>query len=172
MINKWAEGIEPRSFRWVIADRLAVCERPGGYGIGHRRVRRLEEVIWLGRSDIELIITLTSAPYNLHDYSEHDLAFVHLPFTGSADGPGRLETILTTIHDRVASCRVLMHHDAIGDRLTGVVAGYLLWAGLVDGGPNAIAVTELLLERELGPEGREIVNLAAAVKSGDLRAQP
>ena len=45
--GKWAAGITPRNFCWVVRDRLAVCERPGGYGANHRRVRRQEEIIWL-----------------------------------------------------------------------------------------------------------------------------
>ena len=36
-------GLEPRGFRWVIAGRLALSERIGGYGFQHRRVRREEE---------------------------------------------------------------------------------------------------------------------------------
>ena len=37
MKGKWAQGIKPRNFAWVITDQLAVCERPGGYGANHRR---------------------------------------------------------------------------------------------------------------------------------------
>jgi hypothetical protein len=33
--GKWAQGITPRNFVWVLKDRLAVCERPGGYGQKH-----------------------------------------------------------------------------------------------------------------------------------------
>ena len=43
--GKWALGIQPRNFTWIIKDRLAICERPGGYGVNHRRVRRQEEII-------------------------------------------------------------------------------------------------------------------------------
>ncbi|MEY2406052.1 MAG: hypothetical protein QOG39_968, partial [Acidimicrobiaceae bacterium] len=28
MKGKWAQGIQPRNFAWVIKDKLAVCERP------------------------------------------------------------------------------------------------------------------------------------------------
>mgnify|MGYP006157374857 CR=1 FL=1 len=35
--GKWALGITPRNFTWVIKDCLAICERPGGYGDNHRR---------------------------------------------------------------------------------------------------------------------------------------
>ena len=45
--GKWAAGIPPRNFTWVIKDRLAVSERPGGFAPNHRKVRRQEEIIWL-----------------------------------------------------------------------------------------------------------------------------
>ena len=45
MRGKWARGIVPRGFKWIITDRLAVCERPGGCGASHRKVRRKEEII-------------------------------------------------------------------------------------------------------------------------------
>jgi len=160
VVNKWAEGLAPRSFRWVIADRLAVCERPGGCGTDHRRVRRVEEILWLGKSDIDLIFTLTVAPYNLHDYREHGLEYMHMPFAGPHDGADRLQTIYSTLSKQVATQRVLMHRDSIGDRLTGLVAGYLLWTGLVAGATNAIAVTEQLLAQELRPTARQIVTMA------------
>ena len=35
--GKWALGITPRNFTWFMKDKLAVCERPGGYGDNHRR---------------------------------------------------------------------------------------------------------------------------------------
>lgn len=165
MSNKWAEGIRPRGFRWVITDRFGVCERPGGHGAGHRPVRRLEEIIWLQRNDIGLIVSLTAIPYNLHDYDEHSLAYVHLPFSDPSDGPGRLEEILTTIRDNADTKRVVLHHDAIGDRVSGVVAGYLLWSGLVTAGPEAIAIAEQILERELGPTAREIVSMADKLRT-------
>lgn len=165
MTSKWAEGIKPRGFRWVITDRLGVCERPGGYGAGHRRVRRLEEIVWLCRNEFDLIVTLTAIPYNLHDYDEHGLAYVHLPFPDAASGTDRLEEILETLRGRTAEERVVLHHDAIGDPLTGVVAGYLLWAGLVDSAPEAVSITERLLERELGPPARETVNAADRLRS-------
>ena len=164
MSNKWSEGIEPRGFRWIITDRFGVCERPGGYGAGHRRVRRLEEIIWLRRNEIDLIVSLTSIPYNLRDYDEHGLACVHLPFSDPR-GPERLEEILQTIHDHAASERVVLHHDSIGDRVSGVVAGYLLWSGLVASGHEAITVAEHLLERELGRVAREIVAMAQKLRS-------
>ena len=45
--GKWALGIQPRNFTWILKDKMAVCERPGGFGSSHRRVRRQEEIIWI-----------------------------------------------------------------------------------------------------------------------------
>ena len=43
--GKWALGITPRNFTWFMKDKLAVCERPGGYGDNHRRVRRQDSCV-------------------------------------------------------------------------------------------------------------------------------
>ena len=58
-------GLEPRGFRWVIKDRLAVSERVGGYGFQHRRVRREEEIIWLKDHGVNEV--LFYAPRNTAD---------------------------------------------------------------------------------------------------------
>ena len=65
--GKWALGIQPRNFTWIIKDRLAVCERPGGYGVNHRRVRRQEEIIWLRENNFAKVISIIGAPHNLHN---------------------------------------------------------------------------------------------------------
>ena len=53
--------------------------------------------------------------------------------------------------------RVLIHHEEFGDRLLGVLAGYLLYAGLVTEGPHATVVIEKITGRQLGSVAREIV---------------
>jgi hypothetical protein len=44
------------------------------------------------------------------------------------------------------------------------MASYLLWAGLVESGPKAISITERLVERQLGPYGRELVSVATRLQ--------
>ena len=58
MKGKWAAGIPPRNFTWVIKDHLAVSERPGGFSVNHRRVRRQEEIIWLRVQGFGRVISL------------------------------------------------------------------------------------------------------------------
>ena len=60
-----------------------------------------------------------------------------------------------------------MHHEEFGDRLLGVLAGYLLYSGLVTEGPHAIVVIEKITGRQLGAVGREIV--AVTVNEGLFR---
>ena len=58
MRGKWAQGIVPRGFTWIVKGRIAVSERPGGCGEGHRRVRRQEEIIWLRENGFEVVVSL------------------------------------------------------------------------------------------------------------------
>jgi hypothetical protein len=80
--GKWALGITPRNFTWVLKDKLAVCERPGGYGENHRRVRRQEEIIWVRENGFGCLISIIPAPHNLHNYEELGVNYRHRPFTG------------------------------------------------------------------------------------------
>ncbi len=160
MRGKWAQGIEPRHFRWVIKDRVAVCERPGGYGESHRKVRRQEEIIWLRQHEFDFVVSLLGSTHNLHNYEELGLPFHHVPFSGPSDGPFGLTRAMAAIRDHVdAGDKIVVHREELGERVAGLVAAYLLWMGVVPDGPRAISVTERLFERELGPLARELVAL-------------
>ena len=55
--------------------------------------------------------------------------------------------------------QLFVHHDEFGDRLLGFIGGYLLFAGLVQEGPHAIAIVEKLGNRTLDGFGREVIAL-------------
>jgi hypothetical protein len=57
--------------------------------------------------------------------------------------------------------KLVVHQEEVGDRLAGVMAGYIRWSGMVPEGPEAIAIIEQITERQLGPVGRSLVALAA-----------
>lgn len=158
MRGKWAQGIEPRHFTWVIKDKVAVCERPGGYGVNHRKVRRQEEIIWLRQNEFDFVMSLCGSNQNLHNYEEMGLPFHHVPFSGPSAGPLSLTRAMASIRDHVqAGEKIIVHREMLGERLTGLVAAYLLWMELVTDGPQAISITERLFERELGQVARELV---------------
>lgn len=159
MRGRWAQGLEPRYFTWVITERLAVSERPGGFARNHRKVRRQEELLWLGGHGFTHVLSLLDSPHNLHAYEEASLAYEHIPLGRHDELADRLRDVYTTLARWLDDPgeKVLMHHEEFGDRLLGVVAGFLLYSGLVHEGPHAIVVLEKLTGRQLGSVGREIV---------------
>jgi hypothetical protein len=161
--GKWAQGIRPRNFHWIIKDQLAICERPGGYGANHRRVRRQEEIIWIREQEFTNVISLIGAPHNLHNYDELNLAHRHWPF--QIDDPqAYLATVFPELRGLLqGGAKLLLHGEELGDRICGMMAGYVLWAGLIDSGPRAIQVVEQITSRQLGPVGRELVTLSAGL---------
>jgi hypothetical protein len=164
MRGRWAQGLEPRNFTWVITGRLAVSERPGGFARNHRKVRRQEELIWLAGNGFTRVLSLLDSPHNLHAYEEAEIAYEHVPLGRHDELGERLGTIYEAIARRldVPTEKVLIHHEEFGDRLVGVIAGYLIYAGLVDEGPHAIVAAEKLTGRELGAVGREIVAITVS----------
>ena len=162
MKGKWAQGIQPRNFSWVVKDKLAVCERPGGYGANHRRVRRQEEIIWIREQGFTCVVSLIPSPHNLHNYDELGVVWRHRPFTTGDDAQHFAATLFPEIRTMLSEGqKVLVHQDELGDRVSGLVAGFLLWSGMVESGPQAISITEQLVHRQLGPLGRQLVTIAA-----------
>lgn len=161
--GKWAQGIRPRNFHWIIKDQLAVCERPGGYGVNHRRVRRQEEIIWIREQEFTNVISLIGAPHNLHNYDELNVAHRHWPFPVD-DATTYLASVFPELRGLLqGGAKLLLHGEELGDRICGMMAGYVLWAGLIDSGPRAIQVVEQITSRQLGPVGRELVTVAAGL---------
>jgi len=162
--GKWAKGIPPRFFAWIIKGHLAVSERPGGYARNHRKVRRQEEILWLRGEGFTRIVSLLPSPHNLHAYDELGVTWSHVPFGSHDDAALVLADLYRQLKEWLAAGeRLLVHQEELGDRLMGVVAGYLRWSGMVPSGPQAIAVVERILGRQMGPAGRELVALAPSL---------
>ena len=164
MRGRWAQGLQPRFFTWVIKDRLGAGERPGGFARNHRKVRRQEELIWLNVNGFTHVVSLLDSPHNLHAYDEVGLAYVHVPLGSHDELSVRLSAIyaaLTKLLDDPDE-RLYLHNEEFGDRVLGVLAGYLLHAKLVEHGPHAVSVIEKLTSRSLDAAGREIVAITVA----------
>ena len=160
--GKWAQGIQPRHFSWIIQDHLAICERPGGFGTNHRKVRRQEEIIWVREQGFDLVVSISSAPHNLHNYDELAVKWQHWPFPPNEDMPRFLDVSYTELRRLLsAKKQILVHQDELSDRLVGFLAGYLVWNGMVPEPPRAIALMEQITGRQLDATGRSIVGEAA-----------
>jgi hypothetical protein len=157
--GRWAQGLEPRMFCWIIKDRLAASERPGGFARNHRKVRRQEELIWLIGHGFTHVLSMLDSPHNLHAYDEAGIPHAHVPIGRRDEWPETLPRLYSTLATWLADPReqVLLHHEEFGDRLLGVLAGYVLYAGRVTEGPHAVVVIEKITGRQLGSIAREIV---------------
>lgn len=170
MRGRWADGIKPRNLVWVLRDRLAVCERPGGYGANHRAVRRTEEIIWIRRNDFSRIVSLLAGPHNLHSYDEQEMPYVHMP-VGETPQADEMLAVYEEVTRRIeAGERLLLHHERVDDVLAGFLAGFWLWMGRYGTVPAALHATERLLRRPIGRQGRETVMAFAA--AGVRRGAP
>lgn len=161
MKGKWALGIPPRHFTWVLKNKLAICERPGGYSANHRRVRRQEEIIWIRENRFDCVISLITSSHNLHNYDELGVAYRHRPFATYDDPREVLPGLYRELREMTGSgVKVLLHAEEVGDRVAGLLGGYIRWSGLVPEGPQCIAVIERITGRQLEPFGRSIVAMA------------
>ena len=80
------------------------------------------------------------------------MASVHFPLPPSGDARAVLADLYRELHGRLAGGeRVLIHQEELGDRVTGVVAGYLLWSDRLPSGPQAITVLEHMTGHPMGP---------------------
>lgn len=164
MRGKWAAGIHPRNFTWVIRDRLAVSERPGGFAPTHRRVRRHEELIWLRAQGFTRIVSLLPSPHNLHAYEDQRIDHAHFPLAPGVDPRPVLAECFADLDAAMRANRtVLVHQDELSDRVMGVAAGFLVWSGRVVSEPQAIALVEHLVGHQMGTAGRELVVAAAGL---------
>jgi hypothetical protein len=155
--GKWAVGIPPRNFCWVIKDKLAASERPGGHARNHRKIRRQEEILWIKNNGFTKVVSLLPSTHNLHAYAELGMAYAHVPLPPGVT-PQQLADLYGRLQEWLRSGeRILLHQEEFGDVVMGVLAGYLLYAGLLKSGPQAIAVVEELTQRPMGAAGRELV---------------
>jgi hypothetical protein len=162
--GRWAQGLEPRGFTWVIKDRLAASERPGGFSRNHRKVRRQEELIWLSGSGFTRVLSLLDSPHNLHAYDEAGILYEHVPLGRREDWAVHLRQTYALLSVWLSDPeeRVLVHHEEFGERLLGVLAGYLMYAfpDVFTSGPEAAVAVERITGRQLGAAGREIVQVS------------
>jgi hypothetical protein len=156
--GKWALGITPRNFTWVIKDKVAICERPGGYGDNHRRVRRQEEIIWLRENRFDLVVSIIAAPHNLHAYQELNMPYRHRPLSGADDLDAWLRVFYVELRDLINNdSKIVIHAEEVGDRIVGILGGYIRWSGMLEDPSQAIEITERISGRQLDSWSRELI---------------
>ena len=155
---KKSTGLEPRGFRWVITDRMAVSERVGGYGFQHRKVRREEEMVWLRDHGVNTIVVLLGPTQGASPYETSGMRLASLDVPPDVE-PEDAQVVFELLEEVMANeaAVVLVHRDTIDDTLAGLLAGYLIHASLIDDPIVATDVIQRILGRAIGPEGRRLI---------------
>ena len=158
-MRKGVGGLEPRGFRWVIAGRLAMSERIGGYGFQHRRVRREEEIAWLKEQGVNTVLSFLPSNQNQAAYEAAGFSFHHVPIEAELEEQEQVDEIFARLDEarEPEGASVLVHRDTIDDMMVGLLGGYLVHSGLIDDPIIATSVIQEIAGRPLGPEGRRLI---------------
>lgn len=158
-----ATGLEPRDFRWVIAGKLAVSERIGGYGFQHRRVRRTEEIAWIKSQGISAVLSLLAGGQNIASYEADGLGTYEVPLAGEIE-PEDVTRVMETIRAVLSEpgAVLLVHRDTVDDTVAGLLGGYLVYSGLIGDPIIATSLIQEIVGRPIGPEGRRLIPPHAA----------
>ena len=142
----------------MISGKLAVAERIGGHGFQHRRVRREEEISWLQEAGVTTVLSLLSGNQNLASYEDAGLEIIHEPIDAEIM-PGDVDRVFKALSGALESGNrvVLVHRDHLDDEVAGLLAGYLVHAGLIEDPIVAAAVIQEIIGRPIGPEGRALI---------------
>src|SRR5204862_2357130 len=119
------------------------------------------EILALRAHGFTLVVSLLGPPHNRHAYDEMELPWPHFPFGPTAEPRMVLPDLYVHLQGWLAQGeRMLLHQEELGDRVMGVIAGFLRWSGKLPSGPQSIAAVERIVRRQMGPLGRQIVALS------------
>lgn len=151
-------GREPRDFAWVITDSLAISARIGGQGFEHRRVRRSQEIAWLKDHGFTAVVSLLPGIQNVSSYEAAGLQVYLAPVNPDPE-PSAADRAFAAIREALAKpgARVLVHRDFVDDTVAGILAGYVVFAGLVTDERTATIVLQEIIKRPLGPGARALI---------------
>jgi hypothetical protein len=154
---------EPRISAWLIPERLAVAERPGGGGRSHRRARRDRELAWWAANGVTTII---SGMRTRHGLLEAGLAGFRIrwhPLIDLEQAGHEVRALVGCAQEELArgDGAVLVHVDRAGEWLAGVDAALRLGLGLARTRADALA--------QAAGDGLPLGEVARAIVAGPAR---
>src|SRR5207302_1137668 len=83
--------------------------------------------IGIREQGFDRVVSLLASPHNLHAYEELGVPFEHFPLPPTADARAVLGELYPAMRGWLgAGEKVLVHQEELGDRVQGVMAGYLV----------------------------------------------
>jgi hypothetical protein len=133
--------IEPRVYAWLVPERLAVAERPGGGGRSHRIARRTAELEWWHAHEVTSIVSGMRTRHGLLEAALSGFRVRWHPLVEPDQAMRELAALVDTVQvemDRREGA-VLVHVDRPGEWLAGVDAALRLALGLARTRGDALA---------------------------------
>lgn len=129
---------EPRTYSWIVPERLAVAERPGGGGRNHRRSRREGEIAWWRARGVEAVVSAMRTRHALADYEREGLTVRWHPLRDPDQARGELWVVAASVRELLdaGSGAVLVHCDLANEWLAAIDATLRMALGL-SGTPRA-----------------------------------
>jgi hypothetical protein len=120
-------------------------------------VRRQEEIIWVRENGFGCLVSIISAPHNLHNYDELNVNYVHHPYSpDNVDDWAR--GLFKDLKGLLAkNTKVIVHGEEVGDRIMGAMGAFIRWSGLVEEPTEAIMVAEKLAGHQLDSAARSLI---------------
>ncbi len=138
-------SIAPQSYVWLIDDRLAVAERPGGGGRSHRIARRQAEFEWWHEHGIRHMVSGMRSRHGLIDAALFGFGVSWCPIADGESADDDVRRLVSTTIDRLDqdSGGVLVHVDRPGEWLAAVDIRLRLSLGLASDLHEAMAQTDV-----------------------------
>lgn len=133
--------MEPQVHTWLIHDRLALAERPGGGGRSHRITRRTAELEWWKQQGIRTVVSTHPARTGLLDAALAGFAVEWHPLRSEDEAGASLQELAMAVGARLDDEQeaILVHCDRPGEWLTAVGAVLSAHLGCTDGPRDALA---------------------------------
>jgi hypothetical protein len=116
----------PKRIWWARNKKLCALERPGGGGRTHRPERRKEEIAYLKKSGVRLVISTARTKHNIEAYEKAKLDWHHVPVSSWDDAEAALEELLPLLRRELRKGgAVAIHGELYTDFVAAVCAAYL-----------------------------------------------
>jgi len=141
-LEKERPMIEPQQFTWLIPDRLAVAERPGGGGRSHRVARREAELAWWQGTGVTTIISAMRSRHGLLESALAGFRVVWHPLIDTDQGAREIPRLVDAVREALDRGEVvLVHADRPGEWTAAVAIALRVGLGLdTDDAQAALAV--------------------------------
>ena len=86
------------------------------------------------------------------------MPFRHRPLSGADDLDAWLRVFYTELRDLInKEAKIVIHAEEVGDRLVGIMGGYIRWSQMLEDSSQAIQITEHISGRQLDTWSRELI---------------